>query len=179
MSHYGSDLDEVNNTEELSVTVAASIIDRLMDQSIPVGLASNGDQTHIYRPDGSEEQRGRLMETLSEVRAYGQRPLEDFIYSVGENLNQFNALTVVTSSVDSQWVASLNDFRHQGVEVAVVLIDRSSFGSTTDMRLPLEVLNANFIPTYLVRKEDVLNDVLSTPVKEMPGRRTTRITGRQ
>ena len=47
-SHYGSELDEINNTEELSVTVAASIIDQLMNRSMPVGLASNGDQTHIY-----------------------------------------------------------------------------------------------------------------------------------
>ena len=179
MSHYGSDLDDVNNTEELSVTVAASIIDQLMDHSMAVGLASNGDQTHIYRPDSSEEQRGRLMETLSEVRAYGQRPLGDFIYSVGGHLNQFNALTVVTSSVDLQWAVSLNDLRNQGVEVAVVLVDRSSFGSTTDMQSPLEVLTANLIPTYLVRKGDVLNDVLRTPIKEMPRRRTTRVDGRQ
>ena len=177
MSHYGVDLDEVNNTEELSVTVAASIINRLMDQSIPVGLASNGDQAHIYRPDSSEEQRGRLMETLSEVRAYGQRPLADFIYSVGEHLNQLNALTVVTSSVDVQWASSLNDLRRQGVEVAVVLVDRSSFGSPADMRFPLEALTASFIPTYMVRKGDVLNDVLQTPVREIPRSNVTSIGG--
>ena len=146
---------------------------------MPVGLASNGDQTYIYPPDCSEQHRGRLMETLSEVRAYGQRPLADFVYRVGRHLNRFNALTVVTSSVDLQLAASLNDLRRQGVEVAVVLVDRSSFGSTTDMRLPLEVLTANFIPTYLVRKGDVLNDVLRTPVKEMPRSRTTGVAGRQ
>ncbi|MCH7738167.1 MAG: DUF58 domain-containing protein, partial [Chloroflexi bacterium] len=73
LSHYGVDLDDVNNTEELSVTVAASIIERLMDQSMPVGLAANGDKEHILRPDSSPEQRGRLMETLSEVRAHGRR----------------------------------------------------------------------------------------------------------
>ena len=166
-SHYGSELDEINNTEELSVTVAASIIDQLMNQSMPVGLASDGDQEHICQPDSSEEPRGQLMETLSEVRAYGQRPLSDFIYTVGEHLNQLNALTVVTSSVDTQWVASLNDLRYQGVKVGVVLVDRSSFGSTTDMKSPLETLAANFIPTYLVRKGDVLNDVLQTPIRKM------------
>ena len=95
------------------------------------------------------------------------------------HLNQSNALTVVTSSVDLQWAVSLNDLRNQGVEVAVVLVDRSSFGSTTDMQIPLEVLTANLIPTYLVRKGDVLNDVLRTPIKEMPRRRTTRVDGRQ
>ncbi|MEE8466566.1 MAG: DUF58 domain-containing protein [Dehalococcoidia bacterium] len=167
-SHYGIYLDEINNTEELSVTVAASIIDRLMDQSMPVGLATNGNQEHIFRPDSSPEQRGRLMETLSEVRAFGNRPLQEFIYGVRAHLNQYNALTVVTSSVEAQWVASLVDLRRQGVEVAVVLVDRSSFGSTTDMSVPLEALSANLIPVYLVRRGDSLNDALQTPVREIP-----------
>ncbi len=167
-SHYGVDLDEVNNTEELSVTVAASIVDQLMNHSMPVGLATNGDQGHISRPDSSPEQRGRLMETLSEVRAFGQRPLQDFIYAVCAHLNQYNALTVVTSSVDTQWVESLHYLRRQGVEVSVVLVDRSSFGSPTNMSAPLEALSANLIPTYLVRQGDSLNDVLQTPVREIP-----------
>ena len=167
-SHYGVDLDEVNNTEELSVTVAASIVDQLMNQSMPVGLAVNGDQDHISKPDSSPEHRGRLMETLSEVRAFGQRPLQDFLYAVCAHLNQYNALTVVTSSVDTQWVEPLHYLRRQGVEVSVVLVDRSSFGSPTNMSAPLEALSANLIPTYLVRQGDSLNDVLQTPVREIP-----------
>ena len=167
ISHYGADLDEVNNTEELSVTVTASLIDRLMDQSMPVGFASNGDRQHIYRPDSSPEQRGRLMETLSEIRAQGQQHLQSFIHDVGNHLNQYNALTVVTSSVEAQWVASLADLRRKGVEVAVVLVDRSSFGSETDMRLPLEALSANLIPVYMVCQGDVLNESLQSPVREI------------
>ena len=167
-SHYGADLDDVNNTEELSVTVAASIVGRLMDQSMPVGLASNGDRNHIYRPDSSAEQRGRLMEALSEVQAQGQRTLQEFIYDLRSHLNQFNALTVVTSSVGTQWVEALNDLRRQGVEVAAVLVDRSSFGSPVNMDGPLEALRANLIPAYLVRRGDTLNEVLRVPVWQIP-----------
>ncbi len=168
LSHYGIEQDDVNNTEELAVTVAASIVGRLMDQSMPVGLAANGDQEHIFRPDSSPEQRGRLMETLSEVRAFGQVSLQEFIYGVRSHLNQFNALTVVTASVETQWVASLTHLRRQGVEVSVVLVDRSSFGSPTNMSVPLEALSANLIPVYLVRQGDNLNDALLAPVREIP-----------
>tara|TARA_B100000315_G_scaffold60547_4_gene54976 strand:- start:11274 stop:12518 length:1245 start_codon:yes stop_codon:yes gene_type:complete len=167
-AHYGVEIDDVNNTEELSVTVAASIVDRLMDQTMPVGLAANADQEHIFRPDSSPEQRGRLMETLAEVRAHGQRPLQDFIYDVRTHLNQYNTLTVVTPSVETEWVAPLTYLRLQGVEVAVVLVDRSSFGSPTNMNVPLEALSANLIPTYIVRQGDVLNQTLQTPVREIP-----------
>ena len=167
-SHFGADLDDVNNTEELSVTVAASIIGRLIDRSMPVGLASNGDRNHIYRPDSSVEQRGRLMEALSEVQARGQRTLEEFIYDIRSNLSQYNALTVVTSSVETNWVAALNNLRRQGVEVAVVLVDRSSFGAPVNMDGPLDALRANLISAYVVRKDDNLNDALRVPVWEIP-----------
>ena len=168
LSHYGIEQDDVNNTEELAVTVAASIVGRLMDQSMPVGLAVNGDREHIFRPDSSPEQRGRLMETLSEVRAYGQITLQKFIYGLRSHLNQFNALTLVTASVEPQWIASLTHLRRQGVEVSVVLVDRSSFGSPTNMSVPLEALSANLIPVYMVRQGDNLNDALLAPVREIP-----------
>ncbi len=176
-SHFGVEQDEFNNTEELSVTVAASIVGRLMDQSMPVGLASNGDKEHIYRPDSSPEQRGRLMETLSEVRAHGQRPLHQFIYDIRSHLNRYNALTVVTSSIDTRWVASLSDLRRQGVEVAVVLVDRSSFGSPENMDGPVEALSANLIPAYVVRRGDHLNDALHVPVRDIPRSWTSGVAG--
>ena len=168
LSHYGIEQDDVNNTEELAVTVAASIVGRLMDQSMPVGLAVNGDREHIFRPDSSPEQRGRLMETLSEVRAYGQITLQEFIYGLRSHLNQFNALTLVTASVEPQWIASLTHLRRQGVEVSVVMVDRSSFGSPTNMSVPLEALSANLIPVYMVRQGDNLNDALLAPVRKIP-----------
>ena len=177
LSHYGIEQDDVNNTEELAVTVAASIVGRLMDQSMPVGLAVNGDREHIFRPDSSPEQRGRLMEALSEVRAYGQITLQEFIYGVRSHLNQFNALTLVTASVETQWVASLTHLRRQGVEVSVVLVDRSSFGSPTNMSVPLEALSANLIPVYMVRQGDNLNDALLAPVREIPRSWTSGVAG--
>ena len=177
LSHYGIELDDVNNTEELAVTVAASIVNRLMDQSMPVGLAANGDQEHIFRPDSSPEQRGRLMETLSEGRALGQVTLQEFIYGVRSHLNQFNALTVVTASVETQWVASLTHLRRQGIEVSVVLVDRSSFGSPTNMSVPIEALSANLIPVYMVRLGDNLNDALLAPVREIPRSWTSGVAG--
>ena len=177
LSHYGIELDDVNNTEELAVTVAASIVNRLMDQSMPVGLAANGDQEHIFRPDSSPEQRGRLMEALSGVRALGQVTLQEFIYGVRSHLNQFNALTVVTASVETQWVASLTHLRRQGIEVSVVLVDRSSFGSPTNMSVPIEALSANLIPVYIVRRGDNLNDALLAPVREIPRSWTSGVAG--
>ena len=137
ISQFGMDLDEIDNTEELSVTVAASIVDQLINHSIRVGMASNGDWEHIIRPDTGPEHLGRLMEIFSEVRAFGQRPFQDFVYGIGAYLNRCNSLTVVTSSVETEWVGALVGLLRYEVEVSVVLVDRSSFGSSTDMTLSL------------------------------------------
>ena len=118
-----------------------------------------------------------LMETLSGVRALGQVTLQEFIYGVRSHLNQFNALTVVTASVETQWVASLTHLRRQGIEVSVVLVDRSSFGSPTNMSVPIEALSANLIPVYMVRLGDNLNDALLAPVREIPRSWTSGVAG--
>ena len=66
-AHLG--YDEVDNTEELAVTVAASLVNRLTELSMPVGLASNSPQTSLIRPDSSPSQISRLMEALAVMRA--------------------------------------------------------------------------------------------------------------
>ena len=177
ISQFGMDLDEIDNTEELSVTVAASIVDQLINHSIRVGMASNGDWEHIIRPDTGPEHLGRLMEIFSEVRAFGQRPFQDFVYGIGAYLNRCNSLTVVTSSVETEWVGALVGLLRYEVEVSVVLVDRSSFGSSTDMTSLMETLNMNMIPTYLVRKGDGLNDVLKSPVRDIYRSWVSGVTG--
>ena len=50
-THFGSEADGIDNTEEISVSTAASIVTRLVEMSLPVGLAANGDRHHLLRPD--------------------------------------------------------------------------------------------------------------------------------
>ena len=82
--------DEVNNTEELSVTIAASVISRLVELSMPVGLAANGENSYIFRPDTSPEHQGRLLEALAEVQATGTTSLERFLYDLRGQMSRFN-----------------------------------------------------------------------------------------
>ena len=87
-SHYGD--DEVDNTEELAVTTAASLINRLTELSLPVGLATNAQQTNLIRPDSSPGQISKLMEALAVARAQGRTSLERFLYDIRPSLSRFN-----------------------------------------------------------------------------------------
>ena len=162
-SHWAQD-DEVNNTEELSVTIAASLISRLVDLSMPVGLAANGDNSYIFRPDTSPEHQARLLEALAEVQATGTTSLERFLYDLRVQMSRFNTLTVITPSTRTEWIPALNSIRRQGVNVAVVLIDPRDFGGTTNPEFLVDILFANDIATYTVKKDQVLNEALSFPV---------------
>ena len=160
-SHVG---ERPDNTEELAVTIAASVINRLVEKSIPVGLAASGDQDIIYRPDSSPGHLGRLMEALAQVRAESNTSLERFLYDMRPQLSRFNTLTIITPSAHPDWVPALNSLRRQGVNLSVVLVDPESFGNFTGIQGPLQTCASYDIPAFVVRRGQVLNDALSSPV---------------
>ena len=163
-SHLGD--DPVDNTEELAVTVAASLISRLSELSMPVGLAARGDQTWLLRPSAGPSHVGNLMEALAAMRARGNVTLERFIYDLQPHLSRFNALTVITSSRHSDWIPALASLRRDGVNVAVIYIDPSDFGRANEPQSPLDFLHSNDITVYRVRRGQPLNEALQLPLFE-------------
>ena len=161
--------DEADNTEELGVTIAASLISRLVESSMPVGLASNSDNTYIFRPDSSPEHQGRLFESLAQMRANGTMSLERYLYDMRGQLSRINTLTVITPSTRSEWVPALNDLRRKGVNVAVVLIDPQDFGGSREQRYLVDYLFDNDVATYVVKRGQSLNDALRMPLNRQEG----------
>ena len=161
-SHFGD--DAVDNTEELGVTVAASLITRISELSIATGLAANAEQSYVFRPDNGPSQLGRLMEALAAMRAHGDISLERYIYELRPQLSRFNTLTIITPSRHTEWIPALRRLRRQGVNVSVVYLDPEGFGGSPEAEPPLELLHLNEIPTYLVQKAEFLNQALRAPV---------------
>ena len=160
-SHVGDGSDAVDNTEELAVTIAASLVGRLSELGMPVGLAANGQQNYVLRPDSSPEHPGRLMEALAEVRAHGSTYLERFIYELQPQLSRFNTVTVVTPSPRTEWIPALDSLRRRGVNTSVVLIDPQGFGAPSDLQGPVGALLAYDIATFVVRRGQSINQALS------------------
>ena len=174
-SSHSSSNDDSDNTEELGVTIAASLISRLVELSMPVGLASNSDNTYIFRPDSSPEHQGRLFESLAQMRANGNVSLERYLYDMRSQLSRFNTLTVITPSARSDWVPALNDLRRKGVNVAVVLIDPREFGGSREQEFLVDYLFDNDIGTYTVKKGQSLNEALRMPLGRQEGLVSDRV----
>ncbi len=163
-AHVGVDADSVDNSEELAVTIAASLLNRLVDLSLPVGFAANASQSYFFRPDSSPEHLGRLMEVLAEVRARGSTSLGRFIYDLRGYMSRFNSLMVITPSPQAEWVPALTGLRSHGVEVGVVFIDPQGFGPSPSIEPMLNSLLMSDIPTYVIRRGQSINDALRFPV---------------
>lgn len=162
-SHISVDL--VDNTEELAVTIAASLFNRLVDLSMPVGLAANGQQIHLHRPDSSPGQLGKLMEDLATVQALGNVTLERFIYDLRPHLTRFNTLIVITPSRRTEWVTALSTLRRQGVSVAAIYINPVEFGAPPEIGSPIESLFSSEVPAYQVKRGQAINEALRAPLQ--------------
>ena len=173
-SHFGEAPD---NTEELAVTVAASLVQHWDETAVPVGLAANSSELWTLKPDRRPAQLGILMETLAGLRADGFLPLERFIYDLRPQLSGFNTLMVITSSRRPEWTSALVGLRRQGINVAVCYVDPNSFPLSDAGTLPgitgqitADYLTQHDIPLYMVRRGEDINLALSRPVAAGPSR---------
>lgn len=153
-----------DSTEELAVSLAASLSQRLLDLSLPVGMAVNGDNGRLLRPDNGSDHLSRLMETLAAAQAVEDARLPEFLQSMRPHLNHFHSVTVVTSNTDPEWLPALLDLKRGNVTTSIVMVDPSSFGSARTVGQVVEAAAANLVPVYVARQDASLDDALSQPM---------------
>lgn len=167
-AHVGEAPD---NTEELAVTVAASLVQHWDETATPAGLAINSATPVMLKPDRRPAQLGILMETLAGVHADGTLPLERFLHDLRPQLSGFNTLMVITSSRRPEWSSVLVALRRQGINAAVCYVDPAPFEEQTGSAAPgttgqtaADYLALHDVPVYLVRRGDDINAALSRPL---------------
>lgn len=153
-----------DSTEELAVSLAASLSQRLLDLSLPVGMAVNGDNGRLLRPDNGSDHLSRLMETLAAAQAVENARLPEFLQSMRPHLNHFHSVTVVTANTDPEWLPALLDLKRGNVTTSIVMVDPSSFGSSRTVGHVVEAAAANLVPVYVARQDASLDDALSQPM---------------
>lgn len=153
-----------DSTEELAVSLAASLSQRLLDLTLPVGMAVNGDNGRLLRPDNGSDHLSRLMETLAAAQAVEDARLPEFLQSMRPHLNHFHSVTVVTANTDPEWLPALLDLKRGNVTTSIVMVDPSSFGSNRTVSQVVEAAAANLVPVYVARQDASLDDALSQPM---------------
>ena len=159
LTHTGNDPSD--NTEELTVTIGASLINRLHGLSIPVGLAANAEADYTFRPDRNPDQIRKLMHSLATMKSAGRINLERFIYNLEPHFSNYSSLIVITPSANTGWVSALNTLKRKGIKVSAIYIDPTGFDDTRYADHVVTSLLEHEIPSFIVHRGQSINDALS------------------
>ena len=153
----------LDSTEEYAVTVAASIARRFLQEGRNVGLIASGAHLETIPSERSDRQLVKILESLAVVRADGRLPLAELLVAEGRRFGRHDSLTVVTPSLDEQWVAALAEIAHRGIRVSAVLIEPATFGAGPSSLLTVSALTAAGIPAHLVKYGEPIAQAFAGP----------------
>ncbi len=151
-------------TEEYAVTIAASLAAHFLGQGRQVGLLATAGHPLLILPDRGARQVIKILRALAVARADDPLPLAQLLLRQSANFGRGDTLIVVTPSTAEGWITALHQVQMRGSRATAVLIEPNTFGSTQTSLLTVGALAAVDVPSYLVKRDDQLELVLS---KEM------------
>ncbi|MEK7862173.1 MAG: DUF58 domain-containing protein [Chloroflexota bacterium] len=142
-----------DSTEERTVTVAASIVRKALDEHRNVGLVTSGARAEVFHPDRGTKQFGKLMQYLAEIRVAGSRSIAETLVETLPRLRRGSACVLITPSLDRAWVRPASTLREASIATQAVIVAAPTQSDERDRarRLQLfgELAIAGVTATYL------------------------------
>lgn len=158
-AHIGQDDD---STVEYTVTIAASLAKKYLEEGLRVGLALSSDPPCIFRPEKGEEHLDRMLESLALVQANGHISLDRFIASCAQQMGNDATAVIVSPAATPLIAEAARQLRVRRNAVGLVWLDRVSFGGTAGPPNMMRNLNLLGIHMHIVRKGDELAKALDS-----------------
>jgi uncharacterized protein (DUF58 family) len=153
------------NTTEYAVTVTASLARYFVMRNRAIGMSSWGEYREYIQSDRGERQLNKVLEALAVVEADGELPFSHLISTDGIRLNRNDTLIAISADPNREWALALQQIQRRGVNSIAIIIDGSTFGGLIpydELRVELEAAN---IPTYLVHRNDAIDQALAQPTR--------------
>ena len=151
------------STDEYAVSIAASLARTYLEAQLPLGLIAYGDQRYFLPAETGTGQFDRVLEFLAMSRAEGAVPLVTALANEDALWGYKSTVIVITSSNRGDWVRALRELSKRRVQVAVILLDATSFGGYHETLDVVPELYAAGHPPYLVRRGDSIPVALKRP----------------
>ncbi|MGE3961037.1 MAG: DUF58 domain-containing protein [Dehalococcoidia bacterium] len=164
------------STEEMAVSVAASVSRYFIQQNRTVGMIAFGERLRIDEPDRGQNHYTRLLETLALARAVGDAPLSNLLFEESRRFGRHTTVLVITPSTAEEWPLTLISLAGRGVKVAAILVEANTFGDAPSPLDAYGTLASGGIHTLTVKRRDDLGRVLSAGA-EIEAPRPTSTTG--
>ncbi len=153
-------------TEEYGVTIAASLAKHFLAQKKALGMVTYGQRREMVQVDRGERQLSKVLEALAVIRAQGRVPLAEVIAAEGGGMGRGAMAIVITPSTEEGWLAALRELRRRGVSAVVIHIEPSTFTEAPTSLGIITLLAARGFPTYLVKRDQPLEEALGQKIYE-------------
>ncbi len=149
-----------DSTFEYGVSVAASVGKYFIKKGQAVGFASAGQIFTVLSAERGERQMGKLLETLALLRPEGNLPINGLVEAEAPHLPRGSTVVMVTSSVHDDVLLAVDGLLFRDMRPVVVLVDAASFGGESGAVDLLVGLRSRQIPVAMMRRGDLLQEVL-------------------
>ncbi|MBM3924913.1 MAG: DUF58 domain-containing protein [SAR202 cluster bacterium] len=149
------------NTEEYSITIAASIAYSLIDQGQLVGLAYQGAVFQRIAPKRTAEHLWDVLTALAVARAQGSAPIAALVENSVPFLAPGSVVLAVASGSAAPLVALGHRMERTGASLVPVMLDPSSFAQGKQNGAKAPSSNGS-VPVFNIRQGDNLGPSLSS-----------------
>jgi uncharacterized protein (DUF58 family) len=150
-----------DDTYEYSISVTASLAKYYLRQKKVVGLVSSGNKVTIIRAERGERQIGKILETLSFLKADGDLPLVGCVNMQVKYLPMGSSVIIVTPSISIDLLIAVEDLTRRKLHPMVLFILAESIGGPGGSEKIIMELEKRNIPVVKIKCGEDLDKQLS------------------
>ena len=150
-----------DSTDELSISVTASLTKSYTDSHTPVGFLSHGNDRYYITPGIGSSHFDRTMQTLAVAKPGNGKKLQQVITEERNIWFNHSSIIIITPSSETEWVTALSELSQSNTSVTVIMVNAKSFGGKHELGPILSALDNIGISPYVINKNDELNESLS------------------
>jgi uncharacterized protein (DUF58 family) len=140
------------STTEYAVTIAASLVNKYLENEKKVGFMATGDRSYVFPPDNDMIHALRINEALAVLKPQGAVPLETLIDSQENRVAAGSAVILITPAGYETLEAPVRRLLSRGSAVTAVLLDASSFGGKNAGADTSRALSSSGVNTYIIKR---------------------------
>lgn len=151
-THFGEGEDA---SEEHAIILAASMMNRSLENGLAVGLGANGKELSWHQPRFDETQKWTILRALALLEK-GDQSLARLLEVARQSLRYRSSIIVITADLSGSWIQPLLSMRKKGIIPTVLLLNGPAFGGQGNLALIQERLLSQGINHFIV-DPDFLN----------------------
>ncbi|HSW57271.1 MAG TPA: DUF58 domain-containing protein [Dehalococcoidales bacterium] len=153
---------DVESTEEYTITIAASLVKKFLEQGWPVGLISHAEKNYHFPLDTGIIHLDSIQAALSEMNAGGSVPVEQILINEASRFDLHALTFVITPAWNDRLVRTLLQIKKQQGVLVAILLDTGTFGVKRGLTSIPYTLQSNGVQVYVVKSGDNLNMALDS-----------------